>query len=435
MLNVRIRASLIGLALLFTVSTSAWAQAPTLAATTAGNSVTLTWTAVPNATNYYLEYAVQGGAAFPGVLVGDGTTVTVPGVPFGIYLARITAVVNNAAGPVSNIATIVVSPGPPAAPSGLSAAINGRDVLLSWGLPAGATGLQLHAGSTPGASDIAAMPLAPSTSLGFAGLPAGKYFVRLMAASAYGVSPSSNELEMNLPGCIAPATVPLSHSSAGGFVTVSWPAVPGAAGYRLDVSSTPGGSPNLLSQVYGPGTTRITTSGIPDAKYYVTLHVTLGCGATGSSGEQVLDVKANGSGPRTPDPAPGTRLPLPGYGSSVANSMAGQYPGDLRNSCHEFGGNNVWLYRLVQRLRQTDSRWGLNWKRGNYGDMSQDIVTYHYGSGPDEGSRDVYIIDTISGHCGGSPGPNWADVTQATRDGNTIGIWTLQPFLAAGFQP
>ena len=435
MLSVRTRASLLGLALMLTVTTSAWAQGVTLSATTSGNNVNLEWTPVPSATNYYLEYALQGGQVFPGIFVGNVTTLHVPGVPYGVYLARVTSVVNNAAGPVSDIATIVVSPGPPAAPSGLSAAINGQDLLLSWGLPAGVTGLQLRAGTTPGGSDVGIVPLAPSTSLALGGIPQGKYFVSLTASGQYGTSAPSNELEIDLPGCTPPAAFPLTTSSYGGFVSIEWPKVPGAVSYVLEASSTLGGGPDLLIQPLAGNVTRVTTSNIPDGDYYVTVKAAIGCGTTGTSGQQLVKVSSTGTGPRTPDPAPGQRLPMPGYASGIVNSMASQYSGDLRNSCREHGGNNRWLYRVVQRLRERDSRWGLNWKRGNVNDMSQDVVTYHYGPGRDEGSTAVYIIDVIAGHCGPNPGPNWNDVTEATRRGNTIGRWTLQPFVAAGYTP
>lgn len=437
MFTGRLRAGLIGLALVLTVSTSAWAQGVTLTAATAGNNVTLEWTPVPGATNYYLEYAQQGGQIFPGLFVGNVTTLHVPGVPYGTYLARVTSVVNNAAGPVSDVTTILVSPGPPAAPSGLSAAINGQDLLLSWGLPAGATALQLRAGTTPGGAEVGMIPLAPSTSLPLGGIPHGKYYVSLTASSQHGTSVPSNELELDLPGCTPPATIPLTMSSFGGFVSIQWPAVPGAAGYMLEVSSTAGGGPDLLVQPVAASETRVTSENIADGNYYVTLKVAIGCGATGTSGQQLLTVTAAGTGPRTPDPAPGQRLPLPGYAAGIVNAMASQYRGDLNNSCHERGGNNRWLFRVVQRLRERDSRWGLNWKRGWVGSMSQDVVTYHFGPGRDEGSTAVYIIDIISNHCpiSGGPGPNWNDVTGATRDKQEIGRWTLRPFLAAGFTP
>ena len=59
------------------------------------------------------------------------------------------------------------------------------------------------------------------------------------------------------------------------------------------------------------------------------------------------------------------------------------------------------------------------------GDLSQDAIDYHHGDGVSEESTDVYIIDMIIGHCGPTPGAGWIDVTQATLDADTIGMWTL----------
>ena len=106
------------------------------------------------------------------------------------------------------------------------------------------------------------------------------------------------------------------------------------------------------------------------------------------------------------------------------------YAADLRNSCVEHGGNNVWLFRLVQRLRQEDTRWGLNWKRNRVGDMSQDVVTYNYGPESDEGTLFVHVVDVIGGHCGSNPGAVWIDQTQLWTTGAK---WTLQPYLNAGY--
>ena len=78
---------------------------------------------------------------------------------------------------------------------------------------------------------------------------------------------------------------------------------------------------------------------------------------------------------------------------------------------------------VVARLRQTDVRWGFNCKRGNCGDISQDVVDYHFAAGSASGSTDVYIIDIISGHCGPDPGPAWIDQTEATANSGTIGRW------------
>ena len=73
-------------------------------------------------------------------------------------------------------------------------------------------------------------------------------------------------------------------------------------------------------------------------------------------------------------------------------------------SCLEHGGNNRWLFRVVKALRERDKRWGLNWKRANVGDMSQDVITFNWGTDPDEGTFKLRAWDIIGGHCGSRPG-------------------------------
>lgn len=122
---------------------------------------------------------------------------------------------------------------------------------------------------------------------------------------------------------------------------------------------------------------------------------------------------------------PGAVLPLPD-GRPVVEAVARERPDLLASSCVDRGGDNAFLFEVVRRLRASDPRWGLNWKRGVVGDLSQDVVDYYFGSGdPSEGATDVYIVDMIAGHCGDAPSPAWTDVTEATRAGGTIGRWTL----------
>ena len=128
-------------------------------------------------------------------------------------------------------------------------------------------------------------------------------------------------------------------------------------------------------------------------------------------------------GNRTPNPPPGQRLPLPGYGLSVVEQVAREYPAALRNSCQDHGGTWEFMDRVVDRLRTFDTRWGYNGKRGNANDPSHDVVAYNFGSQADQGTTEVYIIDIIIGHCGNSPGPAWIDQTEATRQSGTIGRW------------
>jgi hypothetical protein len=221
----------------------------------------------------------------------------------------------------------------------------------------------------------------------------------------------------------------LAASADGSLVTVQWTPIPGAQAYDVEVTGSTSGAITLAAQptVYsvnapnGTYTLRVRgRAGNIVGPFSNSVTITVG----GAAAPAPAPAPAP-TGNRTPNPAPGTILPLPGYGPSVVQQLAAAFPGALRNSC----GNNEWLLRLVYQLRQIDTRWGFNWKRGRIGDLSQDVVTYNFGSAPDENTTDVYIIDVIGGHCGGSPGPNWHDVTEDTRRGGTIGRWTLTPLI------
>ena len=142
----------------------------------------------------------------------------------------------------------------------------------------------------------------------------------------------------------------------------------------------------------------------------------------GGGGGAPLTGIPTGPGGRTPDPQ-GGRLPLPDYGYSVVRAVAAVYPNLLANSCQEHGGSWQFMDTVVDALRTYDTRWGYNGKRGDANNPSMDVVTYHYGPGPDQGSTDVYIIDIIGGHCGPNPSPIWNDVTDATVNAGTIGRW------------
>ena len=140
----------------------------------------------------------------------------------------------------------------------------------------------------------------------------------------------------------------------------------------------------------------------------------------GDAASWSLEVHCN----RTPDPAPGEALPLPDM-SDLIQQIADADPTLIAESCQDDeNGNWRFLDTVVDALRRIDTRWGYNWKRGVIGDPSRDVVDYHYGAGPDEESEEVYILDILVDHCGENPHPGWNDVTQATLDGGTIGMWT-----------
>lgn len=406
--------------------------APFLQASVSGQTVSVSWSAVAGALSYRVEAGVSPNQVAYAQEVGPITSFSLPNVPQGTYYLRVFARNVFGLGAPSNVVGVSVNSnlGPPAAPVGLVVSVSGTSVTFGVQLPAGLTGLLLLAGTAPGTTQVV-LPMSVSQQNTVNNVPPGVYYARMVAVNAGGPSPASNEVQVvvTAPLCNPPAAPTVAAQVAGTAVGLSWNAIGGAVGYRLDVSQSPGG-PLIVSQTLPPSSTSISNPNVAPGTYYVKVVVANTCGQTAVSPELAVTVNAPPPGSnRTPNPPPGQQLPLPNR-SNVVNQIAQQYPGDLQNSCVTAGGNNTWLFRLVQRLRQEDTRWGLNWKRGRIGDMSQDILTYNWGSEADEGTRQIYVLDVIGGHCGPTPSASWNNVT---GQGGADAIWTLQPYTAAGF--
>ena len=176
-----------------------------LAATVNGNTVTLTWAAPTTGgapSSYLLDAALSANGPSIASFPVTATTLTVTGVPTGIYFVRVSAVNSDGTSPVSNEVTVVVGncttvPNPP---TNLASTVVGTFVTLSWTTPTGQcpiTGYSVQAGSGAGLSDIAVIntPL-PGLS---ATAPPGTYFVRVVALNALGASAASNEVVVTTP--------------------------------------------------------------------------------------------------------------------------------------------------------------------------------------------------------------------------------------------
>jgi hypothetical protein len=129
--------------------------------------------------------------------------------------------------------------------------------------------------------------------------------------------------------------------------------------------------------------------------------------------------------PRTADPPAGQRLPLPNRQDVLSRFT--NY-GDPRSCPRGIKYvNNPWQDEVIDAFRQTDSRWGYNGKpnrtAADNGGVpvvaAGDEAAYHYGSGPDQNSPDVHLVDMLIGHCGGNPSLTWRVFT-----GEEPGFWT-----------
>lgn len=174
-----------------------------LTATVAGNTVTFNWVAPSTggaATGYLLAAGVTAGFAAPIAtlpLPAAPTSYAVPGVPPGTYYVRLAATNAGGSGAASNeVAFTVAGPTAPLAPVLNPASVSGSTVSLSW-TPGGGgapTSYVLAAALSPGGVPFVTAPLGATPSVSFTGVPAGTYYVRVVAANAVGTSAPSNEI-------------------------------------------------------------------------------------------------------------------------------------------------------------------------------------------------------------------------------------------------
>lgn len=198
-----------------------------------------------------------------------------------------------------------------------------------------------------------------------------------------------------------------------------------APSYELVIVNNDDGQTVYRVELDGTGTVSHTLPEVPPGSFEWQVRAFVGDGAGPWSEARTFTMKAPerpvSTGRRTPDPPPGVRLPAPNM-VHIVQGVASQYPHFLFNSCQEHGGTWDFMDTVVDLLRVEDTRWGYAWKRGVVGDPLVDIVAYNWSADPDEGTRNIYTIDIIVGHCGSFPGPTWNN----TQPGGGPGLssWT-----------
>lgn len=170
---------------------------PTFTASAQGAMVTLGWSAA-GATGYRLEVGTSPGAHDVYDLDMGNTPGLVAPAPTGVYYARSRAYNTCALGNVSNEGVIAVNV--PAAPLLLTASVVGSTVRLVWpaSVDPAVTSYALSLGTSPGATDLGTVPVGPVLRFDAPGVPAGTYFVRVVAVGATGTGPWSNELAVSV---------------------------------------------------------------------------------------------------------------------------------------------------------------------------------------------------------------------------------------------
>lgn len=172
-----------------------------------GRRLTLTWgqaTTGGEPTGYLVEVGTAAGLTNIGSALVSGRFLTFDPVPDGFYFIRVRAVRGSdrsrpSAEIMLNVGTV---PAPPPAPTALSFTIDGSTVNLTWTAPeeGAPTSYILEAGSEPGLANLVAQDTgSAATTLAYAGVPPGTYYVRVRAVNSLGAGVASNEVVVAVP--------------------------------------------------------------------------------------------------------------------------------------------------------------------------------------------------------------------------------------------
>ena len=419
------------LALVSAVALPATATAQVQMAVTpsvSGPTITLSWAPVPGADTYVVQAGLAAGnylLPLPAAATGFQVNAPAPGT----YHLRAAALQGgNVVGLSANIPVTVVSM--ISTPINVEAFSYCGNVLLRWQPGPGGSPLGYHV-SVNGPGGVGVVIPTTGVSVSAANPPPGRYSFTVTAVAANGTSAPSAAVNFEVGGA-SPQTVPapvISPVVFGGYVDLRWAPVPGAASYTI--TALQNGVPVLAGQTVPASLNRISQFNVGFGNYEFRVAANVSCAQSPTAATTfAVDANSGKMQPRAADPTgpvPPNYLRMPNR-LAVVEELAARYPGEMRSSC----GDHRFLFRLLARLRQEDKRWGLNWKRAQVGSMSDDVLTYNFGAQPDEGTRQVHVVDFIGGHCGPNPGPAWFDQTVLFSTG---AMWTLVPYIQAGYTP
>jgi titin len=211
---------------------------------------TANWSASAGATGYRLDVAIDSGfssmvTGYADLNVLNVTSYAVTGLKAGItYYYRVRAYnaggVSSNSGTISQVTNSPTAPGVPVATP--ASAILTTGFTANWGGVAGADGYVLDVATDPSfvlASYVAgylAKDVLNVTSFAVTGLnPGTTYYYRVRTYNTVGTSAVSNTITaVTVPAL--PTGLAASFVTTTGF-TLSWGAVTGATGYRLDVAA------------------------------------------------------------------------------------------------------------------------------------------------------------------------------------------------------
>lgn len=240
-----------------------------------GSIVTLRWDAPPYGpvpTGYFLEGGTAPGSVLATAVTGPAAALTFS-APTGSFYVRVKALDGAMTSGVSNEITLHVNvPVPPSTPLALTGLVNADALALTWKLSyVGGEPTNVLLDITGDAT--VSVPVGPTESFAFTGVPAGTYTFAVRALNAAGVSTASGPVTLTFPGTCSGVPLPPRNYlfyGAGNILYLLWdpPATgPAASAYVMNVTGSfvgaiPVGASRNLSGAVPPGTYRVSVTAL-----------------------------------------------------------------------------------------------------------------------------------------------------------------------------
>ncbi|MCC7124277.1 MAG: fibronectin type III domain-containing protein [Acidobacteria bacterium] len=164
-------------------------------ATVNAPDVSVTWTSGSGATSHVFEAGLRPGAADLVNTVVAGNALAAQAPP-GVYFVRARGRNACGTGPASPDRQIAVGCTAPGLTT-LSGTVDGGTVSFDWTAATNSSSYVLEAGSAPGLSNIATLPVTGTSFV--VNAPPGTYYVRLRPINACGSGFASNEVQLTVP--------------------------------------------------------------------------------------------------------------------------------------------------------------------------------------------------------------------------------------------
>ncbi|UQZ83789.1 Chondroitinase-B precursor [Paenibacillus konkukensis] len=261
------------------------------------NKIDLSWSGFASAASYTIWRSLSSDSGYTQLgTVAGGTTAysdatAVNGTTYYYRVQAVTAdtgatpslTINNAA-PLTATAGVTA----PNAPTGLTAAVAGSEIALSWSPVSGAKSYSIWRSTTSGSGYVRIGTTADgsTTSYSDTGIANGTYYYVVQAVNTGGSSANSAEASATLNATPLAAPTGVTATATGdATIALSWQPVSGATGYVVLRSMRSGGGFTPIGTIEDGGANGYVDSGVENGTWYYTVQAVNPAGTGSSSAE------------------------------------------------------------------------------------------------------------------------------------------------------